>query len=135
MGEFGLWWQVRSTMETQDALAISTEGDIAIACFARACICDSDEIARASASLRRHIETRRPAALVFDFAGVKFFSSQVLGLLLEARARLQPHGGRVAVAALSPQLERVFRITNLDQLFAFYPDRPTALQQLSGSRG
>jgi anti-sigma B factor antagonist len=120
-------------METQDALTISTEGQIAIACFTGACICDSDEIARASAALRRHIETHRPTALVFDFAGVKFFSSQVLGLLLEARARLQPQGGRVAVTALSPQLERVFRITNLDQLFTFYPDRPSALRQFADS--
>jgi anti-anti-sigma factor len=122
-------------METQEALTISSEGEVAVACFKSACICDSDEIARASAALRRHIETRRPTGLIFDFTGVKFFSSQVLGLLLEARGRLQPQGGRVAVAALSPQLERVFRITNLDQLFAFYPDRPAALQQLSASRG
>jgi len=122
-------------METQEALTISSEGPVAVACFKSACICDSDEIARASAALRRHIETQRPTGLVFDFTGVKFFSSQVLGLLLEARSRLQPQGGRVAVAALSPQLERVFRITNLDQLFAFYPDRPAALQQLSASPG
>ena len=122
-------------METQEALTISSEGDIAVACFKSACICDSDEIARASAALRRHIEIQRPSALVFDFTGVKFFSSQVLGLLLEARGRLLPQGGRVAVAALSPQLERVFRITNLDQLFAFYPDRPAAISQYDSPTG
>jgi len=122
-------------METQETLTISREGDVAIACFKSACICDTDEIARASAALRRHIETQRPSGLIFDFTGVKFFSSQVLGLLLEARGRLQKQGGRVAVAALSPQLERVFRITNLDRLFVFYPDRPAAVQQLSASLG
>jgi anti-anti-sigma factor len=119
-------------METQE-LTISSEGAVAVACFTGACICDTNEIARASAVLRRHIETQRPTSLIFDFTGVKFFSSQVLGLLLEARGRLQPQGGRVAVAALSPQLERVFRITNLDKLFAFYPDRPAAIQQFAGS--
>ena len=118
-------------METQEALTISSEGAVAVACFTGACICDVDEIARASAALRRHMETQRPTGLIFDFTGVKFFSSQVLGLLLEARGRLQPQGGRVAVSALSPQLERVFRITSLDQIFAFYPDRPAAIRQLS----
>ena len=66
--------------------------------------------------------------MVFDFAGVKFFSSQVLGLLLEARARLSDRDGDVAVTSLSPQLERVFQITNLDSLFHLYADRDAALR-------
>jgi len=50
----------------------------------------------------------------------------------EARARLQPQGGRVAVSALSPQLERVFRITNLDRIFTFHPDLATGVEKLTG---
>jgi len=64
----------------------------------------------------------------FDFHGVGFFSSQVLGLLLETRSRLQPTGGKVLVSAVSPSLLRVFRTTNLDRLFGFYPDRDAAVQ-------
>jgi len=119
-------------MEPKDALDISREGNLAIARFKGCCICDVEEIANASTCLRQYIDAHRPSAMIFDFAGVKFFSSQVLGLLLEARARLQPQQGRVAVSTLTPQLERVFRITNLDKLFPLHPDRAAAIQNLSG---
>ena len=114
-------------METQEALTISREGDVAIACFKSACICDTDEIARASAALRRHIETQRPSGLIFDFTGVKFFSSQVLGLLLETRAALASYDGQVLISSINPQLHRVFKITNLDQVFKFFPDTESAV--------
>jgi anti-anti-sigma factor len=117
-------------MDTKKALDISSEGNVAIARFPSSCICDVGEIANASACLRQYIDTHRPNGLVFDFTGVKFFSSQVLGLLLEARTRLQPHEGRVAACALTPQLERVLRVTNLDRIFTLHPDRAAAIAKL-----
>jgi anti-sigma B factor antagonist len=119
-------------METKNALDISSEGSLAIVQFRSACICDAEEIASISACLREYIETHRPSGLVFDFTGVKFFSSQVLGLLLESRAHVQPQEGRVAVSALTPQLERVFRITNLDRIFTLHPTLAAAVETLSG---
>ncbi len=120
-------------MESKSALDISSEGSVAIARFKGSCICDAQEIASASACLRQYLDAHQPAGLIFDFTGVKFFSSQVLGLLLEARARLQPHGGRVAVSDLAPQLERVFQITNLDKLFPLHPDQAAALAKLTAA--
>ncbi len=122
-------------MEPKNTLDISSEDNVAIARFKGHCICDADEIANASTSLRQYIDSHRPSGLIFDFTGVKFFSSQVLGLLLEARARLQPQGGRIVVSTLTPQLERVFRITNLDKLFTLHPDCAAAVQKLTSSAG
>ena len=117
-------------MDTNAGLNIATEGNAAVASFKSTCISDVAEITSASAQLKQYIETNRPRGLVFDFEGVKFFSSQVLGLLLEARARLEAYRGQIAITSLSPQLERVFKITNLDKIFSFYPDRAAALRQL-----
>jgi len=122
-------------METKAGLHIATEGNAAVASFKSSCVSDVAEITNASAQLKQYIETNRPKRVVFDFDGVKFFSSQVLGLLLEARARLESHSGQIAITSLSPQLERVFKITNLDKIFTFYPDRAAALQQLSAGNG
>jgi anti-anti-sigma factor len=102
---------------------------VAIATFGSACISDVEEITNASTQLRQYIEANQPRRMVFDFSGVKFFSSQVLGLLLEARARLEGLHGEVSISSLSPQLERVFRITNLDRIFRFYPDAKAAISQ------
>ncbi len=120
-------------METKASLEIAREGNVAIASFTGSCICDVEEITNASARLRQCIETDPPSLMVFDFSGVKFFSSQVLGLLLEARAFMAPHHGEVALVSLSPQLQRVFRITNLDKIFHFYPDRASALRPTDSS--
>jgi anti-anti-sigma factor len=119
-------------MENKRDLDIESAGDVAIASFQSACISDVEEITSASVRLNEYIETHHPGGLVFDFAGVKFFSSQVLGLLLQTRARIETYAGQVAVSSLSPQLERVFRITNLDKLFTLYPDRTAALKRFSG---
>ncbi len=120
-------------MDTKAGLDIAIEGTAAIASFKSACISDVAEITGASALVRQYIETNRPQKMVFDFDGVKFFSSQVLGLLLEARARLESQCGQVVVSSLSPQLERVFKITNLDKIFCLYPDRAAALQPPAGA--
>jgi anti-anti-sigma factor len=61
---------------------------------------------------------------------VKFFSSQVLGLLLAMRTRLSSYGGQVIISAINPQLHRVFKITNLDQVFRFFPDAESAIDSL-----
>ena len=116
-------------MEIKAGLEIASEGCVAIASFKSACISDVEEITNASAQLKQYIQTNRPRRMIFDFHGVKFFSSQVLGLLLEAKAHLRSSNGEVAVTSLSPQLERVFKITNLDRLFSFYPDRTAAVQR------
>jgi anti-sigma B factor antagonist len=117
-------------MDTKSSLDIATEGNTAVATFRGPCLSDVAEITSASAQVKQYLETNQPRKMVFDFDGVKFFSSQVLGLLLETRARLESHCGQVVISSLSPQLERVFKITNLDKLFHFYPDRAAALRQL-----
>jgi anti-sigma B factor antagonist len=119
-------------MEMQVPVDIVCEGNAAIASFKSTCISDVEEITSASTQINKYIEANRPNRMVFDFAGVKFFSSQVLGLLLEARARLQAYAGQVVITTLSPQLQRVFKITNLDRIFTFYPDRRAALTETTG---
>jgi anti-sigma B factor antagonist len=107
---------------------ITMEGTIAIAAFKSTSISDVDRITVASAEIRKFINENQPKRLIFDFEGVKFFSSQVLGLLLDARAKLQVYNGEVVISAINPQLHRVFKITNLDKVFRFFPDRESAVK-------
>ena len=120
-------------MNAETGMDIIAAGKAAIAVFKSTCVGDVQELTRASSQVKAYIARHQPEKVVFDFSGVKFFSSQVLGLLLEARARLRAHGGRVVVCALGGRLHRVFKITNLDSIFSFYPDRPAALGAAVGS--
>jgi len=110
---------------------MSREGEIAVAAFKSGCISDVDGIATTGRRIRAFVEDSAPKMLVFDFSEVRFFSSQVLGLLLDLRARLQKNEGEVVISGINPQLYRVFKITNLDKIFRFFEDRDSAVKTMS----
>jgi anti-sigma B factor antagonist len=110
---------------------ITSEEDVAVVAFNAASISNVEEVAAASKQIRRFIEERRPRQVVVDFEGVKFFSSAVLGLLLDIRAKLTEYDGEVVLSAINPQLYRVFKITHLDRIFKFFPDRENAIRAVS----
>ena len=115
-------------MADEIGLKITIEANTAIVAFKTASISDVDGITNASNQIKEFIEKNKPNKLVFDFEGVKFFSSQVLGLLLDIRAKLETYKGEVMISAINPQLHRVFKITNLDKVFKFFPDKESALE-------
>ena len=104
------------------------ETDAAIVAFRSPSMSDVDAIAAASTRIKKYVNENRPRALIFDFEAVKFFSSLVLGLLLDVRANLAAYDGEVLISAINPQLHRVFKITNLDKVFRFFPDRQGAIE-------
>jgi len=95
--------------------------------FRGASVTDIEEIRSSAEQVGRFIGENHPKKIVFDFTNVRFFSSQVLGLLLNMRERVQPFNGEVVISAINPQLHRIFRITNLDRIFRFFPDRKSAV--------
>ena len=109
-------------------IQITGEGPVAVISFTTPSLSDVDSITRASTRIKDYIQQEQPTTVIFDFDKVKFFSSQVLGLMLETRAVLQNTNGRVMVSSVCPRLYRVFEITNLNQVFNFFPDRQTAIK-------
>ncbi len=118
-------------MDGKVSLEITKEGAFVIVAFKTPSINDVEAIASASRQIKAFIDQNQPMKVIFDFAGVKFFSSQVLGLLLEIRAKLQTYNSEVVISAINPQLHRVFKITNLDKIFRFFPDRESAVKVVS----
>ena len=104
------------------------EANVAVVAFRSASITDVEAIGTATDRIRSFVDEHRPGRLVFDFEQVRFFSSLVLGLLLDIRARIEPYQGKVVISAINPQLHRVFKITNLDRVFGFFPDKESAVK-------
>ena len=115
-------------MAEEIALEISEEANTAIVAFKSPSMSNVEGIADASNKIKEYIDKNQPLRLLFDFEGVKFFSSQVLGLLLDIRTKLNKNNGKVVISAINPQLHRVFKITNLDKVFEFFPDRESAIK-------
>jgi len=110
---------------------ITSEDSVAVVAFKTASISDVEEIANASKHIKDFVDENQPIRLIFDFSRVKFFSSLVLGVLLEIRSKLASYNGEVAISAINPQLHKVFKITNLDKIFTFFPDKEAAVSAVS----
>ncbi len=115
-------------MDEKVGVEITSEGSAAVVAFKSASISGVEDIAVASKQIKKFIDKNHPNKLIFDFEGVKFFSSQVLGLLLDIRAKLKTCNGEVVISAINPQLHRVFKITNLDKIFRFFRDKENAIK-------
>jgi anti-sigma B factor antagonist len=107
-----------------------TSGEPAVVAFKSASLSEPEAIVAASKQINEFVRGNRPNWVIFDFGAVKFFSSQVLGLLLGVRAKLKESKGEVLISGINPQLYRVFKITNLDKLFRFFPDKEAAVKAL-----
>jgi anti-sigma B factor antagonist len=109
-------------------IEIILEGKAGVATFREASITDIGQVAEIFGAVKEFIEENQPAAIIFDFDGVGFFSSPVLGMLLEVRAEMERQQGKVMICGINPQLYRVFKITSLDKIFTFYADRASAVK-------
>jgi anti-anti-sigma factor len=80
--------------------------------------------------LRKHYEAHLRAKgapdLVVDLSGVGFAGSAALGGFLGLRKLSQPAGGRIVFCRVEPTVMEVFRVSKLDSLFSFAPDREAA---------
>ena len=115
-------------MDESFVVEITTQGNAGVVAFQTASLSEVDKITAISEKVADFIEKSRPVRLIFDFKQVKFFSSQVLGMLVDMRSRLAAHDGEVIISAINPQLHRVFRITNLDKIFRFFPAIESAVK-------
>jgi len=91
-------------------------------------ITEADQIEQIHQQINYLVEENKPKKLIVDFQNVKFFSSQMLGVLVELRTKLQKYQAELLISAIDPQLHRIFRITNLDKLFRFFQNTEQAVK-------
>lgn len=116
---------------TASTLQLTQEGNVTVVLFSSPCISDVDIIQEATDQLIALIKTKHPNKLLFDFSEVKFFSSQLLGVLIQIRAQISSYQGKLALCSIAPQLTRVFSITNLDRIFTLAKNRSDAISILN----
>lgn len=119
-----------SRLTQKESLEIAGDDEVAVVSFLVPSLTNEDEIEACFNKLIVFIGRKKPSKLIIDFGQVRFFSSRVLGELLKVKAKLDSFGGRVVISAINPQLYRVFKVTSLDKIFSFYPDKESALKEL-----
>ncbi len=109
---------------------VSTINDILVVSLHQASIGGIANVEEIGKALRGLLTTSQPQKMVIDFSQVCFFSSQMLGLLVDLWRRLKAAGGTLLISGINPQLTRVFRITHLDRIFDFYENTEAAVSAL-----
>ena len=113
-----------------NAVNIEFLKNIWVLTFAEASICTPEQIKKASEQISDFLNSNQPKQIIFDFSNVKFFSSQVLGILINTRSKVNHLNCKVAISGINPQLHRVFSITNLDSIFDFFENTESAIKAL-----
>jgi anti-anti-sigma factor len=112
---------------TESTLVVQEQGGVAVVGFRDNAILDMIAIRQIGEELGALLESAGRARVVLDFGNVRFLSSQALGMLLTLRRKADAAGAQVVLSQLRPELFRVFKITNLDKMFAFFDDNAQAL--------
>ena len=76
------------------------------------------------------VESDRAPRILLYMENVSFISSLGLGFLLALRVKAARKGSELALSGLRPALFDLFKVTQLDQLYTFYPARADAITQL-----
>ena len=69
--------------------------------------------------------------LVFDLSQIDYISSAGLRCFLVAAKRVQPRGGTMVIAQLTPVVKEIFDISRFSMIFPIYETVRDALAQLS----
>jgi anti-anti-sigma factor len=80
--------------------------------------------------LHRLVVAEKHTRIVVNFAGVRYLSSEVLGILAGLQREVDPVRGRIVLCGLDPLLRDMVRITHLDRVFDICGDEAEALSRL-----
>jgi anti-sigma B factor antagonist len=78
--------------------------------------------------VNHHID-QHENSIILDMAGVDHIDSAVIGQIVKSFSRLQKSGGTLRLAALTPMVEGVLKMTQVNRVISIYP---TAVEASEG---
>ena len=111
-------------------LDLAKNGKVEVALFKDKKILDESVLDELRIELFRLIGDRKELDLLLDFSNIEFMSSAMLGLLGQTHRKVNLLKGRLKMCSITPQIYEVFKLTNLNKLFAIHKDAAEALAKL-----
>ncbi|MEU5884861.1 STAS domain-containing protein [Spirillospora sp. NPDC047279] len=120
-------------MDTQ--MTARVEGEVLVIAVTGTMAADSaeDAGARMAADLRAALD-RGPVDLLLDLAGLTFMDSAGLRVVLEAFQTVTGAGGRMALAAIQPNVARLLDVAGLGTHLTIYSGADEAVAALNRPR-
>ena len=114
-------------MTAREHISVSEVGDISVVRFTDRKIIDAGRIAGMGDELFTLVEQENRKSLLLNFTDVEFLSSAALNKLIILDKKVKAAGGKLKLSNLRPEIEEVFVITRLNQLFEIKEDEAEAL--------
>lgn len=113
----------------ENELVIQQIKHVTVVNFQNNSVLDSANIESLGRSLLELVQKQDHRDLVLDFSPVRFMSSQALGVLLQLKKAVDAVKGKMIIVGMQPDLQKVFKITNLQKMFVFKNETDQALQE------
>ncbi|MGA7624601.1 MAG: STAS domain-containing protein [Candidatus Acidiferrales bacterium] len=84
---------------------------------------------RIDKEVNHHID-HHENSIIFDMAAVDHIDSAVIGQIVKSFSRLKKSGGTLRLAALSPMVEGVLTMTQVNKVISIYPTVAAASEGL-----
>jgi anti-sigma B factor antagonist len=114
-------------MPVHRRVEVSEIGDVTVVRFVDRKILDTANIQELGDELFGLVETDNRKSLLLNFSRVEFLSSAALNKLILLDRSVKKHGGRLKLCSLRPEIQEVFVITRLNQMFDIYDEESDAL--------
>ena len=95
--------------------------------FLGTAIQNETDVKEAAEFLNHYLLNSGEKIMVIDLTRVRTMTSAMIGELVEFIKKCDAEKRKLKLCGLSPQTDEVFRITNMDKIFKYYPDRAKAL--------
>ena len=114
-------------MPVHRRVEVSEVGEVTVVRFVDRKILDTASIQELGEELFSLVEKDGKNCLLLDFTPVEFLSSAALNKLILLDRSVKKNGGRMKLCSLRPEIQEVFLITRLNQMFDIREDEADAL--------
>ena len=116
-----------------DPLTFTKSGEVTVVGFEQVEVLDATRLEEVTRQLMNYVEDDHCKLIVLDLGTMKMLASRALSLFLNLHHKVESDGGKVVISGVNPSLYRVFKITNLVNVFDFFDDADAAIKNLSPS--
>jgi len=112
-----------------ELIASERKGDVTVVHILEANLLEMEErsLNALAKSLFTLIEEQSPMKLVLSFAGVKYFSTSVLGMLVMLKKKVVEGNSVLNICSIRPSLYEMLVLTKLNTILDIYKDEKAAL--------
>lgn len=124
----------RTQLSDYVALNVYHEDDgVVIVTFIDPKILEEARIFQIGQEMMRAAKLERYPKIIFNFTGVQFMSSAMIGKWVLVNKHMRSNDGRMKLCCVAPNVMEVFKITRLNRVFDFRDTEEVSLRELRGN--